>query len=77
MIKLNNLEKYYNRNKSNEIHVIDNINLTLPEKGLVVLLGPSGSGKTTLLNVLGGLDKVHSGMIQFDNTQINRYKSRV
>ncbi|KFZ27438.1 MAG: Macrolide export ATP-binding/permease protein MacB [Candidatus Izimaplasma bacterium HR2] len=77
MIKLNKLEKYYNRNKSNEIHVIDNINLTLPEKGLVVLLGPSGSGKTTLLNVLGGLDKVHSGMIQFDNTQINRYKSRV
>ncbi len=77
MIKLNNLEKYYNRNKSNEIHVIDNINLTLPERGLVVLLGPSGSGKTTLLNVLGGLDKVHSGMIQFDNTQINRYKSRV
>ncbi len=77
MIKLNNLEKYYNRNRSNEIHVIDNINLTLPEKGLVVLLGPSGSGKTTLLNVLGGLDKVHSGEITFDNTHINRYKSGV
>lgn len=77
MIKLTNLEKYYNRKRSNEIHVINNINLTLPETGLVVLLGPSGSGKTTLLNVLGGLDKVHSGTIQFDDTQISRYKSGV
>ena len=77
MIKLNNLEKFYNRNRSNEIHVINNINLTLPETGLVVLLGPSGSGKTTLLNVLGGLDKVNSGVITFDDLEINKYKSGV
>jgi ABC-type lipoprotein export system ATPase subunit/ABC-type antimicrobial peptide transport system permease subunit len=76
MIKLHNLEKYFNRNKANEIHVINDISLTLPEKGLVVLLGPSGSGKTTLLNVLGGLDKVQSGTIQFDNEEIKRYSSR-
>ena len=77
MIKLNNLEKYYNRNRSNEIHVINDINLTLPETGLVVLLGPSGSGKTTLLNVLGGLDKVNSGVITFDDIEINKYKPGV
>ena len=76
MIKLNNLDKYFNRNKTNEIHVINDISLTLPEKGLVVLLGPSGSGKTTLLNVLGGLDKVQSGSIQFDQEEIHRYSSR-
>ena len=45
MIKLNKLNKFYNRNRPNEIHVINDINLTLPESGLVVLLGPSGSGK--------------------------------
>ena len=77
MIKLNKLEKYYNRNRSNEIHVINDINLTLPETGLVVLLGPSGSGKTTLLNVLGGLDKVNGGTITFDDIEINKYKSSV
>lgn len=77
MIKLNNLEKFYNRNRSNEIHVINDINLSLPETGLVVLLGPSGSGKTTLLNVLGGLDKVNSGVITFDDVEINKYKAKV
>ena len=75
MIKLQNLDKYFNKNKSNEIHVINDISLTLPEKGLVVLLGPSGSGKTTLLNVLGGLDKVKSGAITFDDKEIKRYNS--
>jgi ABC-type lipoprotein export system ATPase subunit len=75
MIKLNNLEKYFNRKKANEIHVINNIDLTLPDKGLVVLLGPSGSGKTTLLNVLGGLDKVQSGSIEFDEQVISGYSS--
>lgn len=52
MIKLNGLQKYFNKNRSNEIHVINDITLELPTTGLVVLLGPSGSGKTTLLNVL-------------------------
>ena len=76
MIKLTSLNKYYNRKKSNEIHVINDITLDLPEKGLVVLLGPSGSGKTTLLNVLGGLDKVQNGSIQFGDKNIERYSSR-
>lgn len=77
MIKLRNLDKYFNKGKSNEIHVINDISLELPEKGLVVLLGPSGSGKTTLLNVLGGLDKVKSGSIEFGDQTINRYNSKV
>ncbi len=77
MIKLTRLEKFYNKNRTNEIHVINDISLSLPSEGLVVLLGPSGSGKTTLLNVLGGLDKVQSGSIDFDGTDIPRYNSSV
>lgn len=73
MIKLEGLHKYFNRRKRNEIHVINDISLTLPEKGLVVLLGPSGSGKTTLLNVLGGLDSVQNGTITFDERELHGY----
>ena len=76
MIKIEKLNKYYNRKKSNEIHVINDLSLELPSKGLVVLLGPSGSGKTTLLNVLGGLDKVQSGTIVFGDKEIKGYKSK-
>lgn len=77
MIKVKNLQKYYNRGRQNEIHVINDISLELPDKGLVILLGPSGSGKTTLLNVLGGLDKVQSGVITYGDTEMAKYKSRV
>ncbi|XFA98231.1 ATP-binding cassette domain-containing protein [Candidatus Izemoplasma sp. B36] len=74
MIKLTNLNKYFNKGKSNEIHVINNTSITFPEKGLVALTGPSGCGKTTLLNVIGGLDKFHSGELEFDNQIIKKYK---
>jgi putative ABC transport system ATP-binding protein/putative ABC transport system permease protein len=73
MIKVNQLNKYFNRRKKNEIHVLNDISVEFPEKGLVVLLGPSGSGKTTLLNVLGGLDKVQNGTIDFDGKTIMGY----
>ena len=75
MIKITNLDKYFFKGKSNQIHVINNANIELPSKGLVTLLGQSGSGKTTLLNVIGGLDKA-KGQIQYDDLVINNYQVR-
>ncbi len=73
MIKVTQLNKYFNRRKRNEIHVLNQVSLDFPDKGLIVLLGASGSGKTTLLNVIGGLDKVQSGSILFDDIRIDSY----
>lgn len=73
MLRITNIDKYFNKNKSNEIHVIDNTSLDFNDSGLVVLLGHSGSGKTTLLNVIGGLDKA-KGSIQYDDVVIEKYK---
>lgn len=64
IVRLTNADKYYNRGKSNEIHVIDNISLELPESGMVAIFGRSGCGKTTLLNAIGGLDKTSGGSIE-------------
>ena len=72
MIKITNLNKYYNKGKSNEIHVINNTTLELPEKGFVAFLGKSGSGKTTLVNVIGGLDR-YKGKIEYDNEELSNY----
>ncbi len=76
MIKLNKVNKYYNKKKSNEIHVINNVTLTLPEKGLVCFFGPSGCGKTTLLNAIGGLDSVESGIITFNDVVVEKYNAK-
>ena len=70
MLTLQNVEKYFYRHKSNEIHVINDTSLELGEKGLTALLGPSGCGKTTLLNVIGGLDKVNKGKIFINGERI-------
>lgn len=75
MIKIENLNKYYNKGKNNEIHVINDVTFELPTTGLVSFLGPSGSGKTTLLNVIGGLDRA-KGSISYDGLEIQNYKMR-
>ena len=75
MIKLDKVNKYYNRGRANQIHVIDNTSMTLPDRGIVCLLGPSGCGKTTLLHAIGGLDKVNSGKISIDGQMITRFST--
>ncbi len=74
MIELLNLEKYYNKNTKKEIHVLNNINLKLPEKGLITITGPSGCGKTTLLNVMGMIDDFKSGKYKFNDLIFKGYK---
>ena len=75
MIKLESVDKYFNRHKKNEIHVINNTTLEFNNTGLVAILGPSGCGKTTLLNSIGGLDKVNSGNIYIDGVKITKRSS--
>ena len=70
MIKLENVNKYFNRLKKNEIHVIDNTSLEIDGPGLIAILGPSGCGKTTLLNAIGGLDSVSTGKIFVNNQRL-------
>ena len=72
MIKIEKIDKYFNRFKRNQIHVINNTSLEFGDNGLVALLGPSGSGKTTLLNVIGGLDKVRKGKIYINGKKITQ-----
>ena len=69
MITLKNINKYYNKGKSNEIHVLNEINLSFDDLGLTTILGPSGSGKSTLLHVVGGLDG-SKGEISYDGFDI-------
>ena len=76
MLELKNLNKYFNRHKKNQLHVINNTNLTIGNTSLVALLGPSGCGKTTLLNTIGGLDKVRSGGIYINGKKINSIFNR-
>ena len=75
MVKLVKVNKYFNRHKRNQIHIINNTTLELEDNGLVALLGESGSGKTTLLNAIGGLDKVNKGKIYINGKKITKRRT--
>lgn len=71
MLQIKKVNKYYNRHRKNQIHVINNTTLTMGKTGLVALLGPSGCGKTTILNTIGGLDKINKGQIYINGQKIS------
>ena len=64
LIEITNLTKTYKVSK-NQLNVLKDISLILPQQGLVVILGKSGSGKSTLLNIIGGIDKPSKGKVNF------------
>ena len=72
MISIKGLHKYFNKGRSNEIHVINDISLELPEKGMVAIFGQSGCGKTTLLNVIGGLDSFSGGTLTVEGQSVDK-----
>jgi multiple sugar transport system ATP-binding protein len=46
---------------------VDNLDITIEDKGFVTLLGPSGCGKTTTLRMISGLESPTEGEIYIDN----------
>lgn len=76
MITIKKLHKYFNRHRSNELHVINDVSVSFEKKGLVAFLGPSGSGKTTMLNLLGLLDKQSKGDIYIYDEKVSKHISR-
>ena len=75
MMKILSVCKSYKSKKGISHQALKDINLNLPDKGLVFILGKSGSGKSTLLNLLGGLDCPTSGSIEVDNYDLSSLKS--
>ncbi len=72
MIQVTALNKYFHNGVST-LHILKDINLTFPEKGLVTIFGHSGSGKTTLLNIIGLMDSFDSGEINWYGKTFDKY----
>jgi putative ABC transport system ATP-binding protein len=58
------------------VHALNDVDLEIAEREVVVLLGPSGSGKTTLLNIMGGLDRPTSGRLLFRDLDLTGLDDR-
>lgn len=61
---------------SNEVIALNNVDLSIRENEVCVILGPSGSGKSSLLNILGGLDFLSSGELKVEGKVLDTKGSR-
>jgi len=62
---------YHSSNKSNDTSALVDASFRVNQGEFVGIMGPSGSGKTTLLNLLSGIDKATSAMINVGGNAIN------
>ena len=71
LVRVEGVSKIFRRG-SEEIRVLEALELTVPEGDFLALMGPSGSGKTTLLNLVGGLDRPTEGGVTVQGDRIDR-----
>ncbi len=76
LIELRNVNKYY-LGKSNRIHVLKNISMTIDSGEFVAITGSSGSGKSTLMNIIGCLDTPTTGRYELAGKNVMRMNERV
>src|SRR5947207_6660464 len=62
IVQVLGVHKFFTRG-SEQIDVLQDLNLEVADGEFLALMGPSGSGKTTLLNLIAGLDKPSQGEI--------------
>jgi ABC-type lipoprotein export system ATPase subunit len=70
MIKTVSLTKIYSTGRV-QVEALMDVNLDIDQGTFVAVAGASGSGKSTLLNLLGGLDKPTSGVIEVEGKEIS------
>ena len=66
-LHLSQIAKQY----QNGYQAIRNLDLSINDGEMVVLVGPSGCGKSTLLRMIAGLETITSGELKIDDTVVN------
>ena len=71
IVRIRELVKEYRRG-AEVVRVLDGLSLEIAAGDFVALMGPSGSGKSTLLNLIGGLDRPTSGVLEVEGLRVDQ-----
>ena len=65
LVVLSEVNKYFG-----DLHVLQDINLSIGRGEVVIVIGPSGSGKSTLCRAINRLETIESGTITIDGEKL-------
>jgi branched-chain amino acid transport system ATP-binding protein/neutral amino acid transport system ATP-binding protein len=57
-----------------DVHVLDQVSVTIAEREIVSIIGPNGAGKSTLMKTVFGLLHPDEGSITLDGQEISSYE---
>ncbi len=69
MYKLTGVTKKYEKGRVT-VNALAGVDLVIEDGEWLAIQGPTGHGKTTLLQILGGLDRPTSGIVDFDGQDL-------
>jgi len=65
IVKMKGMNKYFGK-----VHVLKDIDLTVEQGEVVVIIGASGSGKSTLIRCVNGLEEFESGHLEVEGQEL-------
>ena len=71
MYKLTGVTKDFRR-RGSVVQALRGVDLVIEDGEWLAIRGPTGHGKTTLLQILGGMDRPSSGIVEFDGRDLAR-----
>jgi putative ABC transport system ATP-binding protein len=73
MYKLTNVTKDYPKGRET-VHALRGVDVEIGDGEWLAIQGPTGHGKSTLLQLLGGLDRPTTGVVDFDGRDLARLR---
>lgn len=76
VLKLEGIEKTYNKGLAGAVQVLQGVSLTMGRGEVVALVAPSGAGKSTLLHIAGLLDVADAGRVEIGGRDMSGLSDR-
>ena len=73
LLRISDIKKSFSAPENGIVHVLNGVNLEIKPKTITSIIGSSGSGKSTLLHIIGGLDQVDSGVVEWKGNDITQW----
>jgi putative ABC transport system ATP-binding protein len=70
MFEIKNVSMIYDMDSDEKMYALSDVDLSLPDHGLIGIIGPSGSGKSTLMYCLSSLKEPTEGSIIYNGEEI-------